>query len=98
MDTCDNFLGEFDKLLDAIPDTLSLPKWQFAYRQVIYSMGLKILQNFPKAVVGPNPFEAAEAATDSTATSTGASSAHIGAGGHPSVICKLACAVLDVSP
>jgi hypothetical protein len=92
----DVFIEDFKGLLDRIPDTYSLPQWQFAYRQVIYSMGLKILENFPKDVVGPDPTGSVAAATYSTITSAGASSAHTGPGGHPNIVCKLACAVLGV--
>jgi hypothetical protein len=84
----DVFIEDFEKLLNRIPNTYSLPQWQFAYRQVIYSMGLKILEKFPKDVVGP--------VTYSTTTSGGASSAHVGPGPHPNIVCKLACAVLGV--
>jgi hypothetical protein len=93
----DVFIEDFKRLLDRIPHTYSLPQWQFAYRQVIYSMGLKILENFPKDIVGPDPSEPVAAAPNSTITSAGVSSAHSGGpGGHPNIICKLACAVLGV--
>ena len=92
-----DFIEDFKRLLDRIPDTHSLPQWQFAYRQVIYSMGLKILENFPEDVVGPDPTEPVAAAHNSTITSGGVSSAHSGGlGGHPNTVCKLACAVLGV--
>jgi hypothetical protein len=96
----DVFIEDFKGLLNRIPDTYSLPQWQFAYRQVIYSMGLKILENFPKDVIGPDPSEPIRAAPNSTTTTTnGAVSARSGGpGGHPSIICKLACVVLDVPP
>jgi hypothetical protein len=93
----DVFIEDFKELLDRIPDTYSLPQWQFAYRQVIYSMGLKILENFPHHVVGPDPTEPGAAGPNSTITSAGASSAHVGPGPHPNIVCKLACAVLGVS-
>jgi hypothetical protein len=92
----DVFIEDFKVLLNRIPRTYSLPQWQFAYRQVIYSMGLKILENFPKDVVGPDPTEPVAAAPYSTITSAGASSAHVGPGPHPNIVCKLACAVLGV--
>jgi hypothetical protein len=91
-----NFIEDFKRLLDRFPDTHSLPQWQFAYRQVIYSMGLKILENFPKDVVGPDPTWPVAAASNSTITPGGASSTHVGPGPHPNIVCKLACAVLGV--
>ena len=92
----DVFIEDFKGLLDRIPDTYSLPQWQFAYRQVIYSMGLQILDKFRRDVVGPDPTEPVAAASNSTTTSGGASSAHVGPGPHPNIVCKLACAVLGV--
>jgi hypothetical protein len=93
-----DFIEDFKGLLDRIPDTYSLPQWQFAFRQVVYSMGLKILENFPRDVVGPDPTEPVAAASNSTKTSLGVSSAHTGPGGHPNIVCKLACTVLDIPP
>ena len=98
MATRDVFINEFEKLLEGIPKTYSLQQWQYAYRNVVYSMGLKILKNFPEDVVGPDPTEPVGAAPNSTITSLGESSAHTGPGPHPNTICKLACAVLNVSP
>jgi hypothetical protein len=93
----DVFMEDFRELLDRIPDTYSLPQWQYAYRRVIYSMGLKILGHFPQDVVGPDPAEPDAAAANSTITSRGASSDHSGGQNpHPNVVCKLACAVLGV--
>jgi hypothetical protein len=94
----DVFIKDFKGLLDEIPNTYSLEQWQYAYRQVVYSMGLKILENFPHQVVGPDPTEPVAAAPNSTMTSVDASSARTGPGPHPNTICKLACAVLNVSP
>jgi hypothetical protein len=93
----DVFIEDFKVLLNRIPRTYSLPQWQFAYRQVIYSMGLKILENFPYDVVGPDPTGPVVAAPDSTVTTVGAVSARSGGPGpHPNIVCKLACAVLGV--
>jgi hypothetical protein len=92
----DVFIEGFEGLLDKIPATYSLEQWQYSYRQVIYSMGLKILENFPHHVVGPDPTEPGAAAPNSTTTSVGASSDRTGPGPHPNTICKLACAVLGV--
>jgi len=93
----DVFIENFQALLDSIPRTYSLPQWQYAYREVVYSMGLKILENFRRDVIGPDPTEPVAAAANSTITSGGVSSDHSGGlGGHPNIVCKLACAVLGV--
>jgi hypothetical protein len=93
----DVFIENFKVLLNSIPRTYSLPQWQYAYREVVYSMGLKILENFRHDVVGPDPTGPVAAAPNSTITSGGVSAAHSGGlGGHPNIVCKLACAALGV--
>jgi hypothetical protein len=96
----DTFTEDFKKLLESIPDSYSLPKWQFAYRQVLYLMGMKILQNFPSDVVGPDP-SGLQAPGPRLAQNPGNPTPAGGGGqtggGHPSVICELACAALGVS-
>jgi len=52
----ERFAGKFSELLREIPDDYTLPEWQQAYRQVIFSMGMKILEQFPtQAVSDPTP-------------------------------------------
>lgn len=95
----DAFIEDFKKLLERFPDDSSLPQWQFAYRQVIYSMGLKILENFPSDIVGPDPSEPISAPPypggkpHSTDAQPGGSG---GPGGHPTTVCRLVCVVLEV--
>ena len=97
MATRDVFINKFEALLETIPNTYSLQQWQYAYRNVIYSMGLKILNNFRDDVVGLDPSEPIWAAPNSTGTSAGEVSARTGSGPHPNVIvCKLVCSALDV--
>ena len=95
----DAFVADFKKLLETISD-YSLPQWQFAYRNVIYSMGLEILKKFPSDVVGPDPSEpggpAPRAAMGTANPWSPAGSG--GPGGHPNTICELACAALGVGP
>jgi hypothetical protein len=55
------FTEKFRQLLREIPDNYSLQEWQFLYRQVIFSMGMRILERFPNDVVGPDPFSGAPA-------------------------------------
>jgi hypothetical protein len=43
------------KLAGEIPDVSSLEQAQYAYRKMIYFAGLKILEAFPEAVIGPDP-------------------------------------------
>lgn len=47
------FAEDFARLLDTVPKNYTLAQWQHAYRQVIYSMGVKILENFPELVTMP---------------------------------------------
>ena len=37
----------FEELLETIPKNASLEQWQADYRQVIFLMGLRILERFP---------------------------------------------------
>jgi len=55
MSTSDPLIAEFERLLDGIPDTFTLQQWQFAYKKVIFTMGLKILNKFPQDAFGPQP-------------------------------------------
>jgi hypothetical protein len=79
----ERFAEKFSEMLKEIPDDYSLPEWQHAYRQVIFSMGMKILEQFPtQAVSDPPPllgWQASHGGGD-------------GPGGHPSF---LNCGFLD---
>jgi hypothetical protein len=57
MDSRDNFIKEFDELMEIQRD-YSLEQWQYVYKQVVYSMGMKLLRKFHKDVLGPDPFKA----------------------------------------
>ena len=96
----DAFIKDFKKLLKSIPSNYSLPQWQFAYRQVLYSMGMKILENFPGDVVGPDPSRAPPPGpqpVQSPGKSGPVGIAGQGGGIHQTV-CKFVCVVLDVTP
>jgi hypothetical protein len=54
--TLDSLVADFKLRLDKI-DESSLQQWQFAYKEVIFAMGLKILQKFPRNALGPEPTE-----------------------------------------
>jgi len=100
----DAFIEDFKKLLEKIPDDFSLPQWQFAYRQVNYFMGMKILQNFGNDVVGPDPSNAQDAPRYSLSsgnpqpTENPAGGGGQSGGGHPSTVCEFVCFVLGVKP
>jgi hypothetical protein len=56
MDRPEDFKERFRVFLrEEIPPGLTLPQWQFAYRQVMFLMGMKILEQFPVEAVGPDP-------------------------------------------
>ena len=42
----------FEELLETIPKNASLEQWQAFYRQVIFLMGLRILERFPNEATG----------------------------------------------
>ena len=54
--TLDSLVADFKLRLDKI-DRSSLQQWQFAYKEVILAMGLKILEQFPRNALGPKPTE-----------------------------------------
>jgi hypothetical protein len=56
MSTRDAFADKFRMLLREIPENYTLSQWQFLYRQVIFSMGMRILEQFPMDATGPDPF------------------------------------------
>jgi hypothetical protein len=58
MSVYDEFSTDFRALLQKIPPETPLPEWQFLYRQVIFAMGMTILERFTTAAVGHNPFPA----------------------------------------
>lgn len=55
MYTRDAFAEKFHQLLREVPETYNLRQWQLDYRQVIYQMGLRILERFPEGVAGGAP-------------------------------------------
>jgi hypothetical protein len=55
MSTSDPLIADFERLLDKIPATFTLEQWQFAYKKMIFTMGLKILEKFPENALGPKP-------------------------------------------
>jgi len=55
MSKSDSIIADFERLLDSIPDNFTLQQWQFAYKKVIFAMGLKILEKFPENAFGPPP-------------------------------------------
>jgi hypothetical protein len=58
MDTRDNFIKEFDELMET-PRDYSLEQWQYVYKKVVFSIGMKILKEFRRDVFGPDPFNGA---------------------------------------
>jgi hypothetical protein len=52
--TLDSLVADFERSLGNIEES-SLQQWQFAYKRVIFAMGLKMLQTFPRNALGPEP-------------------------------------------
>jgi hypothetical protein len=52
--TLDSLVADFQARLEKI-DKSSLQQWQFAYKKVIFAMGMKILEKFPQNALGPVP-------------------------------------------
>ena len=49
----DAFSKKLKLLLREVPADTSLEEWQYLYRQTIFSMGMKILEKFPRDAYGP---------------------------------------------
>jgi hypothetical protein len=56
MDASEDFSAKFKQLLNEIPAESTLSQWQYLYRDVIFSMGMRILERFSKDVLAPDPF------------------------------------------
>lgn len=97
--TLDSLVAEFQQSLDRI-EASSLQQWQFAYKQVIFKMGFKILGLFPLNALGPVPI--AEPAGGSSGPSPPGPKGHgpFAAGGGPGggPIIHVAIGALDLTP
>lgn len=69
-----SFPEQFKQMLGGLPGNYSLEEWQYLYRDVIFSMGLQILERFSSDAIGPNPFERGG---NPAVTATGAATAAI---------------------
>jgi hypothetical protein len=95
MSAHNTFAETFSRLLREIPTGSSLPEWQHLYRQVIFSMGLQILERFPEDAVGPDP--SAPGSSGGVAPPPGNTNPVIygqGPGTHPNSVTELAAFVL----
>lgn len=52
--TLDSLVADFERSLGNMEKS-SLQRWQFAYKRVIFAMGLKMLETFPRNALGPEP-------------------------------------------
>jgi hypothetical protein len=55
MNTPNAFKAELLRLVGETPDVSSLQQAQYAYGRIIYLLGLRILEAFPEAAIGPPP-------------------------------------------
>jgi hypothetical protein len=53
MSELDKLTEEFERLLEGVRGKHSLDEWRYAYRKVLYSGGMKILEQFPEIILGP---------------------------------------------
>jgi hypothetical protein len=105
MNERETFIEEFKKLLGTMP-AHSFAEWLYAYRQVAHTMGVEILRRFPEEIAGYPPSrlagsrdgepDDAEIVIVTAPQQAGGPSG--GAGGHPSVLCKLSCLIFDLYP
>jgi len=49
-----DFADKFRQLLKGVPDDYTLEQWQHAYRQVIFLMGMRILERFESDAIAQN--------------------------------------------
>jgi hypothetical protein len=64
MSTSNQFSEKFRSLLAEIPEGYSLEQWQYLYKDVIFSMGVRILERFTHQAIAPDPFGDATTAGD----------------------------------
>jgi hypothetical protein len=85
----DAFAEKFRQLLREIPAGTALPEWQYLYRQVIFSMGMEILERFREDAVGPDPSAQGAPGGDPPPAKTNpiVTPASQTGGGHPSAPC-----------
>jgi|HubBroStandDraft_2_1064218.scaffolds.fasta_scaffold02710_2 hypothetical protein len=98
MDTRDNFIKEFDELME-IPRDYSLEQWQYVYKKVVFSIGMRILKEFRKDVFGPDPFNGG--GTTKSPNKGGnpvQAGPGPGPGWHPSVVVGILSGVLQLVP
>jgi hypothetical protein len=55
MSELDTLTEQFEGLLEGIRGKYTLQEWRYAYRKVIYSGAMKILEDFPAIIIGPPP-------------------------------------------
>jgi len=53
MSELDTLTEQFERLLEGIRSKYTLEEWRYAYRKVIYSGAMKILEDFPEIIIGP---------------------------------------------
>jgi hypothetical protein len=53
MSDLDTLAEQFERLLEGVRGKYTLEEWRHAFRKIIYSGGMKILQTFPEIIVGP---------------------------------------------
>jgi hypothetical protein len=63
MTTSDSFVQEFKRLLEGIPNDISLQQLQYDYREIALLMGIKILAQFPQVMIGLPPSPQHEASS-----------------------------------
>jgi hypothetical protein len=98
MSAHDTFAENFRRLLREIPEGTSLPEWQHLYRQVIFSMGMQILELFPEDAVGPDPSARGSSAGAAPPKNTNPVIYGQGPGTHPNCVTQLAAFVLCTQP
>ena len=100
MSELDTLTQEFDRLLDGIRTDASLEEWQYAYRKIIFSGAMKLLENFPEIIIGPPPSPPPPGEEQGSNLRAGAHPITDGQPPpyRPSTICQLVCIVVNGNP
>ena len=64
------------RLAGEVPDVASLEQAQYAYRKIIYFSGLKLLETFSEAAIGPDPSSSGNDNSNSTSGGKGTRGPH----------------------
>lgn len=83
MSELDALTEQVDRLLENIRTKYSLEEWRYAFREIIFSGAMKILDEFPEIIIGPRPESPTQPQQQQQQGPTHGGGSVIGKGPHP---------------